>query len=365
MSRDFKIFLVAVAAILLLGCLGALFPLEILAYLVVGWAFYLARVLPQIQLNWSGVATAGFCLVGLIFGVHGFLTWFCSQWESQQGVERVGRIGDFVSVPAPCWKRRWTAAFITLILLSFVTGMAATGIAHQVGWLCTDPGPFLKSSGGARVAARRAQSMNNLKEIGRAVIAFDKRDNALPPGCTVAPDGEVLHGWMALLLPFVEKQRLFDEIDWKRPWDDPHNLGVFKQDVLEFQNPGFAAKEEHRDESGLSLTSYSGNIHVLGGTRRITTAEITDGTANTILAGEIAHRLPPWGKPGNWRDPANGINRSPYGFGSPWAAQGGTAGATILFADGSVRFIKDTVDPKILEALGTPSGGEHLRSDDY
>ena len=33
--------------------------------------------------------------------------------------------------------------------------------------------------------------------------------------------------------------------------------------------------------------------------------------------------------------------------------------------DGSVRFIKNTVDPKVLKALSTPAGGETLSSDQY
>ncbi len=253
---------------------------------------------------------------------------------------------------------------VILVLLSFATGMAATGITHQVGWLFTETHPFVNVSGSASVLARRVQSTNNLKQIGLAVLEINERDKSLPPGCTVDPHGEVLHGWMTLLLPFIEKQELFDEIDLKLPWDHPHNLGAFKQEVFTFENPGFPSEQE-RDQDGLSLTNYAANVQVLGGTRRLATGEITDGTANTIMAGEIAQRFPPWGKPGNWRDPAKGVNRSPLGFGGPWRDQGAGAGANVLFLDGSVRFIKDAVDPKVLEALGTPRGGEAIGSDAY
>jgi hypothetical protein len=271
---------------------------------------------------------------------------------------------DFDSTQKQRWKARWTAAIVILTLLSFATGMAATGIAHQAGWLVTETDPFVNESGSARAIARSAASTNNLKQIGLAASEIEERDGALPPGMTITPDGEVLHGWMTFLLPFIEKQTLFDEIDLKLPWDHPRNIGAFKQDVDPFQNPGITAKEQIHDAARLSLTSYAGNIHVLGGTRRLTFAEITDGTANTILAGEIALGLPPWGKPGNWRDPAKGINRSPRGFGATWGSQG-RPGANILLLDGSVRFIKSTVDPRVLESLGTPRGGEVVSSDTY
>ena len=38
----------------------------------------------------------------------------------------------------------------------FVTGMAAAGIVHQVGWLIGSPDPMVDGSGGPRSAARRA-----------------------------------------------------------------------------------------------------------------------------------------------------------------------------------------------------------------
>ncbi len=33
------------------------------------------------------------------------------------------------------WSIRWTASLVTLIVLMFMVGLAATGIVHQVGWL--------------------------------------------------------------------------------------------------------------------------------------------------------------------------------------------------------------------------------------
>jgi hypothetical protein len=389
MSRGFKIFVFVISTVLLLGCLGFAVPIDILATFVAGWAFYMARVLPQLKFNWSGVATGMICFVGFACGLHAFLGWFCRHWAERPEIAPTGLKADFDPMPRRRWKRRWTAAVVMLVFVSFATGMAATGIAHQVGWLITETHPLLSSSGGARWAARRAWSMNNLKQIGLAALAFSEQDRpsstlqtglgvpfdaksesmerakSFPPGYTVNSDGELLHGWMTFLLPFLDKQALFDQLDLTLPWDHSHNLNAFKQEVDAFHNPGFLEKEANRDHQGLSLTNYAGNVHVLGGVRQLTNADITDGTASTIMAGEIAQRFPPWGRPGNWRDSAKAINRSPLGFGGPWRMHGAGAGATFLFLDGSVHFVRETVDPKVLEALGTPRGGEAIATDAY
>ena len=82
--------------------------------------------------------------------------------------------------------------------------------------------------------------------------------------------------------------------------------------------------------------------------------EVNDGTANTIMLGEVSDGFGPWGRPRNVRDPAAGVRRGADTFGGP-ASRGGTY---FGMADGSVRLIDDNVDPNVLWELSTPNGGE-------
>ena len=94
--------------------------------------------------------------------------------------------------------------------------------------------------------------------------------------------------------------------------------------------------------------------------RVIRPADIRDGMATTVAVVETSSLQGSWtaGGPATVRglDPA----RLPYfGRGRQFGGNHPRAGkALALFADGSVRPIRETVDPKVFEALATIAGGE-------
>jgi prepilin-type processing-associated H-X9-DG protein len=80
-------------------------------------------------------------------------------------------------------------------------------------------------------------------------------------------------------------------------------------------------------------------------------ADITDGTSNTLMVVE-AEEAVPWTKPDDLPfDPA--AVPSLFGAGSRHPG-----GFNTLFADGSVRFIKTTIELQTFRALITRAGGE-------
>jgi prepilin-type processing-associated H-X9-DG protein len=340
MSRPFVWSLVTVAVLVLLSCGGLVVPLDVAAALLVGWAFYLARVLPGVTVAWSGVATAAACLVLVSAGSDAMLGWLYGEIRG----EGAGR-----------WKAKWTASIVSVVLLMFVAGLAAAGVVHQVGWLLTSEGPAFKSTS---LAARRAQSSNNLKQIGLGLAAYEADHGTYPPGGTFDRLGRPLHGWMARILPFLYGSDLHVRIDFSVPWDDPRNREAFQTDMPPYQNP--AIDELRQEGTGFAIGHYAGNVLVIGGDEPRGLGDVPDGLANTIMIGEVAAGFEPWGSPTNWRDPGLGINQSPKGFGSPFPG-----GANLLFGDGSVHFVRDSVDPRVLDALGTPDGGEEIPRDRY
>jgi WD40 repeat protein len=234
------------------------------------------------------------------------------------------------------------------------TGMAVTGIgfgslAPALVFALIYPAIQAK-----REAAWRLQSGNNLKAIGLALHYYhDVGNQGFPPGAIADKAGREHHGWQAPLLPYVEQMEVYKQVDFNVPWNDPKNRVPMQTQVASYVSPGIT---EVKDAAGYALTHYAGNSHLFRKNRAFRISEITDGTVNTILAGEAAGNFQPWGHPENCRDPGNGIDAGPDSFGRPHFP----AVAGFVMCDGSVRFLSRNIAPKILKALATPAGNEKV-----
>lgn len=93
-------------------------------------------------------------------------------------------------------------------------------------------GLLLPAVQSAREAGRRAQCLSNLRQITLAATNYETAEGKLPGcgmlGISVWRTGDTVwaavnqefgngHGWATFLLPYVEEQSLFDQIDLERP----------------------------------------------------------------------------------------------------------------------------------------------------
>ena len=208
----------------------------------------------------------------------------------------------------------------------------------------------------ARTAARSTQSKNNLKQIGLAMHNYYDVYNMFPPGGIYTKNDEPYNAWMTSILPFVEQAGLYQQIDFNQPWTAPKNQPVFRSVIPAFLNPNIGP-EVSKVGGGYGASHYAGNSQVLKNNGSVKFDKMTDGTSNTILAGEVSNVFKAWGDPENRRDPAHGLGTAPNQFGGPATGRGGV---NMLLADGSVRFISENVDLQTLKALASPDGKEQV-----
>lgn len=190
-------------------------------------------------------------------------------------------------------------------------------------------GLLLPAVQSAREAARRTQSLSNLRQMGLALHNYHDVSRSLPPGFRSTATGttgvgtnevvtETGPGWsfFALLLPFLEESSLHSTIRFDRPITDELNKAARETNVAVFIDPGDTGPRLiDITDSGSSpapgntptvmtqaaVCSYVGSLGTLRYEQqpfngvfhrnsRIRFSEITDGLSKTIGIGERMSR---------------------------------------------------------------------------
>jgi prepilin-type N-terminal cleavage/methylation domain-containing protein len=187
----------------------------------------------------------------------------------------------------------------------------------------------------AREAARRSQCKNNLKQIGLAFHSYHDAAKMFPFGYYAVPSGPInAASWGLMLLPYLDQAPLYKRYDFRSPAMYPpqtgHTAAVLNSNVAVISTPlavyqcpstvvtsqtynvsvpagaipGFpamawtAANSDYSAASGVlgvfanqAYANFPGGAGgnregALGSFTTTSTADLRDGTANTIMVGE-------------------------------------------------------------------------------
>jgi prepilin-type N-terminal cleavage/methylation domain-containing protein len=268
----------------------------------------------------------------------------------------------------------------------------------------------------AREAARRAQCQNNLKQIGLALHNYHDALGSFSMGYVARRDTDPHAtapgwGWAALILPQLEKAPVYASINIGLPIEFAANSTSRLTAMSDYVCPSDrgTGKFTVTDEGGTALAecqtiSYAGSYGRGGDVadfpeagnglflrnRIVRISEIIDGTSNTFAVGERGSLLTrtSWaGAVNNGvctvspHSPSQSIGieegavqtmahtgsavvnspeADPDDFFSPHPG-----GAYFLLGDGSVRFIKQSVNMEVYRGLSSRNGGEVISSDSF
>ncbi len=279
----------------------------------------------------------------------------------------------------------------------------------------------------AREAARRAQCINNLKQLALAFHSYHDAQGAFPLGYGELREGTYGSGspagvewpWSIRLLGNLEDTALYDQVHWdKNPGNYfPENVVVISAFIPIFVCPTDPGGQRNwndqadcisaRPDMQYGRISYGGNFGigpmegpippripgVLGHNRGARFAQITDGTSHTALMSELisgigctirgAHsydegpvymhdytpndRTPDLVRWCSKEDPPQApctvISKQNMVVHTSRSFHPG--GVNMASCDGSVRFINETVDLRAWQAQGTPEEGDNVGLEDF
>lgn len=219
----------------------------------------------------------------------------------------------------------------------------------------------------AREASRRIICSNNLKQQGLALQQFEGSFKSFPAGA----DADTLHSWSSRILPYLEQADLHQRIEFKLAWDAPKNSLWTRQNLSVFKCPSsWKSYAGSTDYAGISGSSHEATVSIgrngllfpLDRSERpVAIASITDGSSNTIAISEcvaVGHD-----NYGFWSCGANCLGHDEGPINNLRGSVDEIAslhpgGANAVFADGSVRFLSQTLPLDIVAALCTRNNRE-------
>lgn len=198
-----------------------------------------------------------------------------------------------------------------------------------------------------RAAASRNVAMNNLKQIALALHNYHDAMGAFPATGSMNKDGKPLLSWRVHILPYLEQDNLYKQFKLDESWDSEHNKALIAKMPDIFRSPA----QKVGEGKTTYLAPMGKNTVIAPGPKGVKLQDITDGTSMSIMTVEANDDAAViWTKPDDLDIAAGDVLKKLLGH----YDNGFIAG----IADGSVRFIRSTIDPKILAALFTRNGGE-------
>ena len=199
----------------------------------------------------------------------------------------------------------------------------------------------------SRGAARRMQCSNNLKQIALALHNYESKYKTLPPAYTVDADGNRLHSWRSLILPFLEQSDLYAKIDFSKAWDDPANEAAFRNPVSVYRCPSSDVPAGHT--TYLAIVGEHNCFRPQSGRMF---AEIVDGSSNTVMVFETEPS-----KAVHWMCPED-ASEDVFVAADPKSKTAHQHGRNACMADGSVQFLSLNISKNVLRGLATIDGRE-------
>jgi hypothetical protein len=207
---------------------------------------------------------------------------------------------------------------------------------------------------GARDGGGRAGSCaNNMRNIALALQQYESVHGSFPPAYVADANGNPMHSWRVLILPYIEQRRIYDQYDFNEPWDGPNNSQLHATYVKLFMCPS--------DVMSRTNTSYvvvTGPKTMWPGAKTTKMSDLKDGADSTIMLVEVHNSGIHWMEP---RDLDFAQMSLAVNSAGGMSISSGHHDPNVVMASGQTKKLKNNTPPKAIKAALTIAGGEKDR----
>ena len=145
--------------------------------------------------------------------------------------------------------------------------------------------------------AAAALSMNKVKNIATALLAYHKDKGKFPPAATLSKEGKPLLSWRVQILPYLGHNFLYKQFRQNEPWDSEHNKKFIRRIPPSFR--------ETQDDLNKGTTPSQAPVGIAtlfnpGGTGT-NSIQIINELSNTIMLVKVPEdKTAIWTKPEDW-----------------------------------------------------------------
>lgn len=183
-----------------------------------------------------------------------------------------------------------------------------------------------------------------------AVANYHDTYKCYPPPFIADADGKPMHSWRILLLPYLERNDLYQQYRFDEPWNGPNNRKLANQMPAQYALHGC-------EKPGNMTTNY---LRVVGDTtaspahRTIRDQDVTDGVVSTLFIVENVDSGIHWMEPRDLE-----FDSMSFTVGQPNGISSWLEPPAALSLAGMVETIPIDTRPNILRDLLTIAGHEN------